>query len=73
VKQESVPLVSCVSQAFYSNESQRESFSALITCMMTLYLYIITKLKGATPGAEVHCLTFDIFIINWEGLISSFK
>lgn len=35
---ENVPLVSCVSLALNGNESQRESFSALITCMMTLYL-----------------------------------
>lgn len=29
--------------------------------------------KGGDPGAWVHPLTFDIFIINWEGLISAFK
>ena len=29
--------------------------------------------KGGDPRAGVHPLTFDIFIINWEGLISAFK
>lgn len=29
--------------------------------------------KGGNPRAGVQPLTFDILIINWEGLISAFK